>query len=103
MRPRSSCFRLFRFGLAAAAAGALAAFGAGCRVPCERPDAPCDGSGQLRHGGRNRTFLYHLPPNLPEKPALVVGLHGRLGTARAQKSVGMDAVADREGWVTVYP
>lgn len=66
------------------------------RLACERP-----GSGRLE-----RTFLYHLPPAYdPSRPlpALVV-LHGGRSTAwEIRGFTGLDKVADREGFVAIYP
>lgn len=70
------------------------------------PLAPGDHQLSLTHGGRNRTFIVHMPPRrAPEgRLAVVLNFHGGGGKAEAQKSYSrMDAVADREGFLAVYP
>ncbi|MFL5349024.1 MAG: alpha/beta hydrolase family esterase [Hyalangium sp.] len=77
---------------------------AGAHAPCRRSDAPCSGTGTLEQGGRTRTFLYHLPPQVKPQAPLVVSLHGRLGQGQSQaKLTGFDAVADAAGFIVVYP
>ncbi len=57
--------------------------------------------------GRERTYFVHFPPNrsaIEAKPVVFV-LHGG-GGADAQemaKRTGMNAIADREGFIAVYP
>src|SRR3990172_5600142 len=57
-------------------------------------------------GGRSRTYLVHLPPRWNEhgpRP-VVLAFHGGGGNASGFKGyAGLDAVADREGFVVVYP
>lgn len=60
----------------------------------------------LRDAGRERAYLLHRPASLSRSTpaALVVMLHGGFGSARqAQRAYGWDALADREGFVVVYP
>jgi polyhydroxybutyrate depolymerase len=60
----------------------------------------------LQAGSKTRTFLVHLPPGFSERGPLPVLLafHGGGGSAQGfQKYAGLDAVADREGFVVVYP
>jgi polyhydroxybutyrate depolymerase len=57
-------------------------------------------------GGTTRTYVVHLPGGrAPENPApLVVVLHGGGGNAaNAARMSGMDAKADKEGFIAVYP
>jgi len=57
-------------------------------------------------GGRERTWLVHLPEAVRSgKPlALVVALHGGLGRGEGLESMsGLTAVAEREGFIVVYP
>jgi polyhydroxybutyrate depolymerase len=76
----------------------------GARGRCTAADAPCSGRGTLAHGGRERTFLYHLPRGLGPGAPLVLSLHGRLGQGRSQAELtGFDAVADEAGFLVVYP
>lgn len=55
--------------------------------------------------GKTRTFLRYTPNRLLGKRAPVVfALHGAKGTAdRVSGYLGLNAVADREGFVVVYP
>ena len=60
----------------------------------------------LQVGSKTRTFLVHLPPAFAERGPLPVLLafHGGGGSAQGfQKYAGLDTVADREGFVVVYP
>ncbi len=51
-----------------------------------------------------RAYLVHVPDKLAENPALVLNFHGGGGNAPShQKYVRMDALADREGFIVVYP
>jgi polyhydroxybutyrate depolymerase len=55
-------------------------------------------------GAESREYRLHVPPQLADDPALVVMLHGGLGSARqAEGAYGWDAVADAEGFVVAYP
>jgi len=79
------------------------AFGAD---PKPRFPAPGNFDLTLQVGSRARTFLVHLPPRFAERGPLPVllGFHGGGGSAQGfQKYAGLDAVADREGFVVVYP
>jgi len=60
---------------------------------------------QIQVGGTDRSYVMHLPDPLPNKPLpLVVMLHGGGGSARdAAKMTSFDAVADRAGFIVVYP
>ena len=51
-----------------------------------------------------RGYNLHVPPKLEPRPALVLNFHGGGGHAIGQqKYARMDAVADREGFLVVYP
>ena len=59
-------------------------------------------------GGRTREWLVHLPPNYKAGQAmpLVVVYHGSGGNsdgAGIESGIGLDAVADRMGFIAVYP
>lgn len=59
----------------------------------------------LRHGGRNRTYIVHVPPGAGTSalPA-VVAFHGGGGNASGfQQYAELDRVADRERFLVVYP
>ena len=59
----------------------------------------------LGYGGLERSYLLHLPNPLPDKPLpLVVVLHGGGGSAEgAETQTGFNAMADRHGFIAVYP
>lgn len=67
--------------------------------------SPVNGSGNLVSGGRTRTFSYHLPTNFPkDNLPLVIAFHGDGGTgAGFQAYAGLDAVANTQKFVVVYP
>lgn len=51
-----------------------------------------------------RAYLVHVPTGLSDKPALILNFHGGGGNAPShQKYVRMDPLADREGFIVVYP
>jgi polyhydroxybutyrate depolymerase len=90
---------LRRVGLALCLAGAAAA-----AEP--RFAHPGDFDLSLQVGSRSRSFVVHLPPRSSERGALPVLLafHGGGGNAQGfQKYARLDAIADREGFVVVYP
>lgn len=65
-------------------------------------------TGSSRHtitvDGRQRTFRVYRPATAPSPSALVVMLHGALGTGeQAEKSYGWDGEADLGGFVVAYP
>jgi polyhydroxybutyrate depolymerase len=60
----------------------------------------------LRHQGRNRWALVHVPPaaSAGERLPLLLALHGGGGNPDQFKAdAGLDAVADREGFLVFYP
>jgi len=60
----------------------------------------------VEHEGRSRTALVHVPAKAVEGLPLpvVLNFHGGGGHARAHRDyVRMDALADREGFIVVYP
>ena len=60
----------------------------------------------LVHGGRTRSYRVHLPSSYREGSpmALVFALHRYGGTAaRFEKKTGFSRIADREGFMVVYP
>jgi endoglucanase len=67
--------------------------------------AQVSGSGTLPSGGRTRSFSYHLPVTLPpDGLPLVIACHGDGGTgAGFQAYAGLDAVADQQSFLVVYP
>ncbi len=58
----------------------------------------------FEHDGVTRHYLYHAPPDLPTNAPLVFFLHGHGGNAGETRSwVGLDRVADANGFAVVYP
>ena len=60
----------------------------------------------LVHGRRTRSYRVHIPPSYREghPVALVFALHRYGGTAaRFEKKTGFNRIADREGFMVVYP
>lgn len=60
----------------------------------------------IHQGSHERTYHLYVPPSYsPEEPApLVLSLHGRGSTGQRQMDgSGMNEVADREGFLVVYP
>lgn len=60
----------------------------------------------LVHGGRTRSYRVHIPPLYREghPMALVFALHGYGDTAAGfEKKSGFNRIADREGFIVVYP
>ena len=101
--------RAARRGLATLAlTGLCAALPARAEDPAPAPRFPASGNFDLslQVGSRQRTYLVHLPPGFAEREKLpaLLAFHGGGGSAQGfQKYAGLDAVADREGFVVVYP
>ena len=58
----------------------------------------------IMHEGVEREFLVHIPDNLTEDSPIVFVIHGFTGSARQiMEYSGMNAVADREGFMVIYP
>lgn len=60
---------------------------------------------KLVHAGRERSAIVHVPPNTARREfAVVLNFHGGGGHAANQQEYSlMDALADREGFIAVYP
>jgi polyhydroxybutyrate depolymerase len=89
--------------MAAALALAMVALFAG---PARAALAPGDHRIALQHGGRQRSYIVHVPPAAREGRPLpvVLNFHGGGGKAESQQKYSrMDVVADAEGFVAVYP
>jgi polyhydroxybutyrate depolymerase len=62
--------------------------------------------GELTQGGRTRTWIAYLPAKVEAHPAVVIALHGSMGTpARARQMYGydFDLLAEANGFIAVYP
>lgn len=62
--------------------------------------------GALEHGGRMRTWIAYLPAKPATHPALVIALHGSMGTgaqARMYYGYDFDLLADQHDFIAVYP
>ncbi len=91
-------FATSRWTLLALALGMASALG-----PVKAQD---DGSDQrsVMVGGTERSFIVHRPANLPHPAPLVFLFHGAGGhPAGIERRTGMDEVADRNGFIVVYP
>ena len=63
-------------------------------------------SGSLEHGGRTRTWHAYLPKQRAPAPALVLVMHGSAGDwaqARGGYAYEFDVLAERDGFVPIYP
>lgn len=85
------------------------AVGASSITPARTVSKDCsrgDYAGQIESGGQSRQFLLHVPAAYrPEEPAaLVLAFHGAgIGAERFVNYSGFSTVADREGFLIVYP
>ena len=93
--------------LIALLAGVWLVAGPAVRAPdAAMPLAPGDHTISLRHGGRARRYIVHVPPAVRAGAPLPVMLafHGGGGEAAGfQRYASLDPVADREGFLVVYP
>src|SRR5512140_1653021 len=73
------------------------------------PMPPLNGSterGTLEHGGRSRSWIAYVPAKPVAHPALVIALHGSMGSGRQARAVfgyDFDLLAEREGFIAIYP
>lgn len=59
---------------------------------------------RIRFGGKNREYIIHVPSGASAPLPLLLAFHGGGGEAEGfQKYAGLDAVADREKFIVVYP
>src|SRR5256885_10100651 len=76
------------------------------KMPSEPPLPGKIERGSLEHGGRTRTWLAYLPAKLQPHPAMVIALHGSMGSpTRARQVYGydFDLLAEANGFIAVYP
>ena len=66
---------------------------------------PGDHTHSLPHNGRSRSYLVHVPKAAVGRALpVVIAFHGGGGEAEGFKGyAGLDAIADREGFIVVYP
>jgi len=66
---------------------------------------PGDHERALAHGGRERSYVLHVPPGASATPRpLLLAFHGGGGNgAGFQRYAGLDPLADRDGWLVAYP
>ena len=60
----------------------------------------------VRIGDRERSYLAYVPANVPPRSPLVIGLHGSAmdgATMRRWTGYEFDRLADRDGFVVLYP
>lgn len=69
--------------------------------PDRRPKS--DESISFQHGDMQRSYLVHLPDNLQPNAPLVFLLHGYHGKAKNVTRMGMNALADKNGFAVCYP
>jgi polyhydroxybutyrate depolymerase len=77
----------------------------GSATAASGPLAPGDHDNETRVGGMRRTYRVHVPSSAgTDRPVPLVFLfHYGFGTGEGmQKNTQMDAIADREGFITVY-
>jgi polyhydroxybutyrate depolymerase len=64
---------------------------------------PGDHTFSIRHGGRARSYIVHMPAASGDLPVMMA-FHGGGGEAQGFKSyAGLDAISDREHFIVVYP
>jgi polyhydroxybutyrate depolymerase len=80
---------------------------AACACARPAPDAPLgpgDHTLRLEHGGRERSYVLHVPPRPAEPAPLLLAFHGGAGNGPGfQRYAGLDPLADRDGWLVAYP
>ena len=60
--------------------------------------------GSIVAGGVTRTYVLYVPSKAPPRPALILAFHGHGGDGAGQERLsGLDRLADRDGFIVVYP
>lgn len=99
----SACALVFALAAAACTAGTPSP------APTPPPVPPSSQgetrTGSLVHAGAARTYRLYVPATLePSGASLVVALHGGGGNAaNLERTVGLNALAERDGFLVVYP
>lgn len=95
-----------RILVALLAVTSIAALLTGCGLRDDEPE-PASARTESRVivvDGAERAYRVHIPEQLAADPALVVMLHGGVGSARqAERAYGWNDEADAAGFVVVYP
>jgi polyhydroxybutyrate depolymerase len=97
---------LSRTFAAVVAVAAVAAVLTGCGIRDDRPPTTSSGSESrvLEVDGVERGYRLYVPENLADDPALIVMLHGGVGSAaQAERAYGWNDEADGGGFVVAYP
>lgn len=75
--------------------------------PMEPPTLPGSvHTGTLEHGGHQRSWLAYVPAAKSPSPALVLVMHASLGDGEQMREAtryGFDVLAERYGFIAVYP
>lgn len=75
--------------------------------PMEAPVLPGTvQTGSLEHDGKLRSWLAYVPASKSANPALVLVMHGSLGDGAQMREAaryGFDVLAERNGFIAVYP
>jgi polyhydroxybutyrate depolymerase len=71
----------------------------------EGPLAAGDHVRRVVHGGRERSYVLHVPPGRASAPRpLLLAFHGGGGNGPGiQRYAGLHPLADRDGWLVAYP
>jgi polyhydroxybutyrate depolymerase len=62
--------------------------------------------GKMKSDTVERTYLAYIPKALPERPALIIALHGtdmNMETMRSWTGYELDKLADKYGFIVLYP
>jgi len=74
------------------------------RTTTENILRPGDHEFTIRHGGRRRSYIVHVPPGATGELPVVLAFHGGGGNASGfQRYAELDRVANRERFLVVYP
>ena len=75
--------------------------------PMDAPALPgSEQTGALEHGGHQRSWLAYVPAAKSQSPALVLVMHGSRGDGEQMREAtryGFDVLAERYGFIAVYP